>query len=153
MILFDYIVNSASGEVHRLRQTDTARLAPEALALCRQAREKPELIDHERFGVAVCWTDAPGCLSVYDDAACQKPIAIALMLREPDARAAQLMHQLLVDVARTVGVEPATDWLTSITDYPAVITAPLPGGTGQAHMVAGDLIQCWAAAYFEDQIA
>lgn len=143
MIIHDYILNSASGEVHRQRQTDTDRLTRVAVDLCHRAMTDPSLIDPQRFGVSAQWTEP--ALSVSEG---EVPVAMAFMLRARDERLMRGLHGLIAEVGRAAGVEPSPDWMGLILDYPAVVTAPLPGGSPKAHLIASDLIQCWAAAYF-----
>lgn len=149
MIFYDYILNG-SGGVHRLRQTDTRRISEPAIAECLAAMADPAVIDRARFGVTAHWTAEPvGCLSVWADDAKLSPIAISIMLREPNPAELRRLHGTLAQIARPAGVEVSPDWMSMVVDYPCVITQPLPNGSKEQHMMAGDLIQSWAAAYFD----
>lgn len=151
MIYHDYII-LPDGEVYRQRTGDTAALDGHALDVCRQCRTRPEMMA-AKVGLSVTWTVEPvGLLTVYT-ASDGCPLAVALMPRNAaELDATREAWPLIARIVRPFGAELSSGWLDTVYDLPAVLTVVLPVPRQDDQMTAGDMIRCWAAAWFEDTI-
>ena len=150
MIFADNILTS-DGEVHRQRQTDSERLTAQARGLCRRARYRPEAIAESGGGLSVEWTeeDDHGLLSVYETGH-EEPLCVAIFCPRRSDEALRELHQVMIAALRPTGIELSDEWIGLVLDWPCVVTLPFPWGSRDAHIMAGVLVQCWAAAWFED---
>ena len=150
MIVHDYTI-TPTGEVHRQREIHTDQLPAESLAAVRRAidgdAEAQKLIAGF-VGARLHWTDDPvGTLSIWDG---DSALCVAVMLR--DASESEALEQLaaMIEIAALKhGAVADRDWTGLVLDYPCVVTALLWAGRASQHMAAGDIIQHWAAAWFD----
>lgn len=155
MKFHDYVIDTATGRVLNKHVQRIEDISQNAIWTCTMARIDPAIIGRVTPQIRAEWTeetaDTPGCLSIHV-AETGAPLSISLFLR--DGRHAARLRSIVsvqLRVTREVGLEPSPAWPASVTDYPAVVTLPLPTDipTMMAlQPIAGDLVKCWAAAFF-----
>lgn len=152
MIFTDYVIEPVDGRVLSCHTQDTATITPAAVALCRAARADVGAIERVGRGVAARWSEAPlGALSL-NSVASGYPLCMSLLPLRPEPDALRQLLRLHLSTLRVVGIEPSPEWVSHIDHYPCVVTVPLPTPAHELHLqaIAGDLVRCWAAAWFLD---
>lgn len=148
MIIYDYIVRP-DGELHRLRQTDTATLAPTALDLCREFMAGAPIPGD--IGLVADWEEHATYAGVRLATPAGVPISYTAVLPARDDDILGMLHTGMIRMLHGTPIEPGDSWTDLIYDYPAVITLVWPSPKPAAHMMAGDLSRCWAAAWLLDR--